>query len=381
MNDIPTSVNDSSPALEVQALLDAAVDGILVIDHLGRILTFNRAAEWMFGYSAHDVVGRGVALLMSDEEQHTPGHDMALYVATHTPQILRRREIEGRRKDGTRFPASITLSEIPGSHPPCWLGFIRDDAERHESEAEAHRLQERLMHVSRFATVGEMASGIAHELNQPLAAIATYAHACDRLLGAPDADIDEVRAALKQIAEQAVRAGDIIRKLRGLARNERPQRLPSDVNSVIDELNDLINSDAGAHGVTYRHELQPNLPQVVLDSSQIQQVVMNLVHNALDSLALAQVEARELVITTRLTPGGDVEIAVCDNGVGVHDSIKDRLFTPFCSTKPTGTGLGLPMSRTLVRAHEGALEYQPNEPRGACFNVRLPAMQEMATSE
>jgi nitrogen-specific signal transduction histidine kinase len=153
------------------------------------------------------------------------------------------------------------------------------------------------------------------------------------------------------------------------------------VNSVIDELNDLINSDARTHGVIYRHELQPNLPQVVLDSSQIQQVVMNLVHNALDSLALAQVEARELVITTRLTPGGDVEIAVCDNGVGVHDSIKDRLFTPFCSTKPTGTGLGLPMSRTLVRAHEGTLEYQPNEPRGACFNVRLPVIQEMATSE
>ena len=354
----PKAVID--PALELQALLDAAVDGIVVIDHLGRIVTFNEAAERIFGYRARDILGSNVSLLMT----------------TRTPWIVGPGgEVVARRKDGTTFHAFLAVGAIPGSNPPRLVGFIRDNTAQHESDAEAHRLQERLMHVSRFATVGEMASGIAHELNQPLAAITTYAHACDRLLGASHPDIEEVRGALKQIAEQAVRAGDIIRRLRGLAKSERPHRVPSDVNAVVGELSDLIDSDAKAHGVTYRRDLQPNLPQVVLDSSQIQQVVMNLVHNALDSLALAQVDARELVIGTHRTPGGDVEISVCDNGVGIHESIKDRMFNPFCSTKPTGTGLGLPISRTIVGAHEGVLEYLPNEPRGACFNVRLPAMR------
>jgi two-component system sensor kinase FixL len=228
------------------------------------------------------------------------------------------------------------------------------------------------MHVSRLATVGEMASGIAHELNQPLAAIATYAHACDRLLGLPDPEIEEIQTALKQIAEQAVRAGDIIRKLRNLARTEESVRAPSDINSVISELTDLIRSDAKAHGVQYRQELAPDLPTINIDRPQIQQVVLNLVRNALEALALGQLDARELLLRTRTTLGGDVEISVCDNGPGVDSELQHRIFDPFCSTKPTGTGLGLPISRTIVHTHDGALEYQPNQPRGACFVVKLP---------
>jgi two-component system sensor kinase FixL len=229
------------------------------------------------------------------------------------------------------------------------------------------------MQVSRLATVGEMASGIAHELNQPLAAIATYAHACDRLLCLPDPEIEEIQTALKQIAEQAVRAGDIIRKLRNLARMEESVRAPSDINSVISELTDLIRSDAKAHGVEYRQELAADLPTINLDRSQIQQVVLNLVRNALEALALAQVDARELLLRTCASPEGDVEISLCDNGPGVDSALKHRIFDPFCSTKPTGTGLGLPISRTIVHAHRGTLEHQPNLPAGACFVVKLPS--------
>jgi two-component system sensor kinase FixL len=375
MKTFPPALTATDPALELRALLDAAVDGIMVIDHLGRILTFNRAAERLFGHEAHDVVGRTVGVLISDKDRHFHGRHMAQYLMNCMPRIIGRgREVEARRKDGTVFPAFLAVGMISDSNPERFVCFVRDNTAQHESEAEAHRLQERLMHVSRLATVGEMASGIAHELNQPLAAIATYAHACDRLLGGANPDIEEVQSALKQIAEQAVRAGDIIRKLRGLAKSERPTRVPSDVNEVIGELNELIESDARAHGVDYRLDLQPDLPQVVLDSSQIQQVVMNLVHNALDSLALAQVEAGVLVIRTRRTGAGDVEISVSDNGGGVHESIVNRMFDPFCSTKPTGTGLGLAISRTIVTAHEGILEYSPNEPRGACFKVQLPGM-------
>jgi two-component system sensor kinase FixL len=351
-------------SLELQALLDAAVDGIVIVDHLGMIQTFNRAAVRIFGYAAHEVIGSNIGVLMTDVE------------ATCVPHISgTSREVNARRKDGTIFPALLSVGEIPEPDAPGFVGFIHDNTVQHKSDADAHRLQERLMHVSRLATVGEMASGIAHELNQPLAAIATYAHACDRLLSVPGPDLQEVRGALQEIAEQAVRAGEIIRKLQRLAKGEPGTHVPADVNDVINELTDLIAADARSHGVDYRRDLQMNLPQVALNRSQIQQVVMNLVHNALDSLALAQIDTRELVVRTRSTVSGDVEISVCDTGGGVAAAIVNRMFDPFSSTKPTGTGLGLPISRTIVRDHDGVLIYAPNEPRGACFTVKLPAMQ------
>jgi two-component system sensor kinase FixL len=369
-------VTPTKSSFELQALLDAAVDGIVVIDHRGTIQSFNRAAERLFGYGSQEVMGRNVSVLMTDENRDTHDGFLARYVQSRIPSIIGKgREVNAKRKDGTVFPALLAVGVVPESEPPRFVGFIHDNSAQRQSETEAHRLQERLMHVSRLATVGEMASGIAHELNQPLAAIATFAHACDRLLGMSDPDVEEVRTALRQIADQAVRAGDIIRRLRSLAKTEQMARTPADVNTVVEELTELIRADAKAHGVDYHHHLAPDLPEVVLDRSQIQQVVMNLVHNALEALALGQLDAREVIVTTSATPEGDVEIAVCDNGVGIHPSVKTRMFDPFCSTKPTGTGLGLPISRTIVRAHGGTLEYEPNLPTGACFKVRLPSKQ------
>jgi two-component system sensor kinase FixL len=365
---------ESKSSQELQALLDAAVDGIVVIDHSGSIQSFNRAAQDLFGYLSEEIVGRNVRVLMTSEDSAAHDAHLARYVETRNPHVIGKgREVDARRKDGTVFPARLSVGEVPGTNPPRFVGFIHDITAQRRVDAEAHRLQDRLMHVSRLATVGEMASGIAHELNQPLAAIATYAHACDRLLGVPDPEIDEVRAALQQIADQAVRAGDIIRKLRSLARTDDGQRLPTDVNTVIEELTDLIQSDAKAHGVQYKRELAANLPMVVLDRSQIQQVVLNLVRNALEALALGQLGAAQIVITTRCNANDEVEISVRDSGPGVDGALVHRIFDPFCSTKPTGTGLGLPISRTIMRAHGGALEYQPNIPAGACFIVKLPS--------
>ncbi len=367
---------DTKPFSEFQALLDAAVDGIVVFDHLGSIQSFNRAAERLFGYRADEVIGRNICILMSDEDRDAHDQHLERYIATRDPQVIgQSRVVNAKRKEGGVFPAMLTVGVVHSAEPPRFVGFIRDNTTQRQSELDSHRLQERLMHVSRLATVGEMASGIAHELNQPLAAIATFAHACDRLLGVPDPDIDEVRTALRQIADQAVRAGDIIRRLRALARIEEMARIPADVNTVIEELTELIQVDAKGHGADYRRSLAPNLPEVALDRSQIQQVVMNLVHNALEALALGQLDGREVIISTHATPTGDVEICVRDNGVGVNPSIANRIFDPFCSTKPTGTGLGLPISRTIVRAHGGTLDYEPNHPTGACFKVTLPAMR------
>lgn len=235
----------------------------------------------------------------------------------------------------------------------------------------ALRLQDRLTRVSRLAILGEMAAGVAHELNQPLAAIANYAQACDRLLAAPGTDVNEVREALRQITGQAVRAGEIIRRLRSLA---RPQDSPEalDVNTLLRELRDLIECDARAHEVALRWDLAAQLPAVRADRAQIQQVVLNLVRNAVEAIEQAGAQTRCLTVRTRHPPG-EVEIEVADSGPGVHPDVRASLFHPFCTTKAAGTGLGLAISASIARAHRGTLAYHPNDPQGACFVLRLPA--------
>ncbi len=237
---------------------------------------------------------------------------------------------------------------------------------------ERHRLQDRLMNVSRMAAIGEMAAGIAHELNQPLAAVANYAQACERLLGQPEPDLAEIRDALREITSQAVRAGDIIHRLRSLARVPEARREVTDVGVLLGELAELIEADARQHQTRCRVELAGGLPRVEVDRAQIQQVVLSLVRNALEALTESPLDSRELMILSALNPAGNIEILVCDSGPGVSPRIAERLFDPFCTSKAAGTGLGLASSRTIARTHGGALDYRPNRPAGACFVLTLP---------
>ena len=358
---------------EFQALLDAAVDGVILIDHLGSVQAFNRAAERLFGYPAQEVLGANVGMLMAEPDRSEHDRYLARFRETRVPHIIGTgREVEARRKDGSIFPVFLSVGAVEGADPPRFVGFVQDISSRRRAEQETHRLQERLTHVSRLATVGEMSAGIAHELNQPLTAVANYAQACDRLLGLPDPDIEEIRGALKQITAQAVRAGDIIRRLRALARNDAMKPEPTDVNLLIGELTELVQLDAKTHNVHYKLELADGLPLAEVDRAQVQQVILNLVRNALEALGESSTAPRQVILSTRLLPEGDVGITVCDNGPGVPQAIAPRLFDPFCTSKPNGTGLGLAISRTIAKAHQGSLDYRPNVPSGACFTMRLP---------
>jgi len=358
---------------EFQAIMDAAVDGVVLVDHRGQIQAFNRAAERLFGYSAREVLGGNVSMLMPEPDCSAHDGYIARFVATRVPHIIGRgREVEARRKDGSLFPVFLSVGAVEGSEPPRFIGFVQDISFRRRAEEDTHRLQERLTHVSRLATVGEMSAGIAHELNQPLTAVANYAQACDRLLGLPDPDIEEIREALKQITSQAVRAGDIIRRLRALARNDVTKREPTDINLLVSELSELIQLDAKTHDVHYKPDLAARLPQVEVDRAQVQQVILNLVRNAIEALGETTRTPRQVTLRTQELADGTVEIAVCDNGPGVSVTIAERLFDPFCTTKAHGTGLGLAISRTIIKSHQGSLDYRPNTPSGACFTVRLP---------
>jgi two-component system, LuxR family, sensor kinase FixL len=252
-----------------------------------------------------------------------------------------------------------------------------DITEQKRAEMEAHRAKERLNSVSRLATMGEMAAGISHELNQPLAAIANYAQACVRLLRMPAADLIEIGGALEQISGQALRAGEIIRRIRSLVRNEDVRREPQDVNGLIREVNGLLATDARVHDGRLELDLMDPLPEVTVDKVQIQQVLMNLVHNAFEAQGMdksgdhlnAEAQVR---ITTRLTESGDVEVSVTDHGPGLAGDLEQKIFEPFFTTKATGTGLGLAISRSIIKAHASRLGYRANQPRGACFFFVLP---------
>jgi C4-dicarboxylate-specific signal transduction histidine kinase len=223
--------------------------------------------------------------------------------------------------------------------------------------------------------MGEMAAGIAHELNQPLTAIASYAQACDWLLARGSTDTAEIRDALQQITAQGLRAGEIIRRLRNLVRTPDTLRVETDVNELIEELKGLALTDARAHNVRLTLELAPALAAVVANRVEIQQVVLNLVRNAIEALEGVPPERRDIVLRTAPGPDSNVELAVIDSGPGVDAAIVDRLFSPFVTTKPAGAGLGLAISRSIVEAHKGTLRYRPAGASGACFVLRLPHAQ------
>ena len=361
---------------ELQALLDAAVDAVILIDHRGRITAFNRSAERLFGYSSQELLGRNVSILMP--APHRSEHDGYLerYASTGVAHIIGvGREVEGLRQDGTRFPAFLSVGRVAGSDPPRFVGFVRDVTTERQALATIH-LQERLMHVSRMATMGEMAAGIAHELNQPLSAIATYAHACERFLESADPDLTETRSSLHEIGEEALRAGDIIRHLRQLVGGQASEHMVTDLNELIEDISVLAQADARVHTTQLELDLAEGLPRVNADRVQLQQVLLNLVRNALEALQELPAAARKVTICTTRAADDLVEMSVSDNGPGLSPAIADRLFTPFVTTKAAGTGLGLAISRTIVQAHDGKIAHRVRNPSGACFFVRIPAVKD-----
>lgn len=388
--DLPTlrterapTVTEHPPAAELQALLDAAVDGIVIIDHRGLIQTFNRAAERLFGYEERELVGRNVSVLMTDDDREAHDGYLSRYRRTGVPHIIGLgREVMARRRDGTTFPASLSVGRIGDSDPPRFVGFLHDITVRQQALIAAERerdrareAQERLTHVARLATLGEMMAGIAHELNQPLAAITTYAQGCQRLLDVEPPDINEVQDALGEIASQALRAAAAIRRLRRLARGREPHRESCELNELIHEIDTLIETDARQHDIRLTFDLTPEPLRMRADRVQMQQVVLNLLRNAIEALSGQPSGRGAIIIRTRLLADGRIEAMVCDNGPGVDPAIADRIFDPFCTTKASGTGLGLAVSRTIIEAHGGKLEYVPDVPRGASFRIRVPAAE------
>lgn len=240
------------------------------------------------------------------------------------------------------------------------------------TQEEARETRERLAHVARLSTLGEMATGIAHEINQPLAAVATYAQACGRMIRSRTADEVELLETLDRISHEALRAGAIINKLKDLVRRRESRQVPCDLNTLVRDVADLAAVDANRNGLDLRLALFDELPAVVADPVQIQQVILNLMRNGIESMEGCTCEC-VLLVRTHESDDGDVVCSVVDCGIGIDEDEEAGLFTPFYTTKESGMGMGLSISRTIVRAHGGKVWFTRNPERGLTFHFSLPA--------
>lgn len=486
-----------------KALLNAAVDGIIVIDADGTVLQLNHAAWDMFGYQEHEVVGNNVSMLMPTEHSHKHDGYLAHYHRTNEARIIGiGREVEGLRKDGAVFPLDLSVGEVEqvDSDGPRFVGILRDITarkeleemlahERHMAESyldsmqvlilvldrdhcvsvsnrraskqlglvlkegvsfltdlvvpgEAHdltdlldevyagtrgevatnlwcfdstggrrliswrftvldtepasmlcsglditdqhrdqeareALESSIAHMDRLAMLGEMAAGIAHEINQPLAAISNFADAAGRFLGGPQVNLDSARLAATRISEQARRAADVVTKVRGLARADTVQGTKQNVNDLLTDLAALAELDARKSKVPIKLNLQENLPLCELDPVQIQQVVLNLTRNAIEALTSHRQALAGVEISSRYSADENcIWVSVRDHGPGVDASIADELFEPFQTTKASGLGLGLSICASIVRKHGGTLSYEEAPGGGALFQFSLPCADE-----
>jgi len=282
-------------------------------------------------------------------------------------------EIEELRDTVDRLRARIAEIE---AHGPS--GAEAEERLR-RSEEEARATRERLAHVTRISTLGEMATGIAHEINQPLAAVATYAQACGRMIRSCMSNDVELLETLDRISHEALRAGAIINRLKDLVRRRESRQVPCDLNTLINDVAGLAGVDAQHKGVDLRLSLAEGLPLVVVDPVQIQQVVLNLGRNGMDAMDGCSGDG-VLLLRTRAAGEGGVICSVVDQGVGLDAEQEAELFTPFYTTKESGMGMGLSISRTIVRAHGGKVWFTRNPDCGTTFHFSLPVEEERAAA-
>jgi two-component system sensor kinase FixL len=360
-----------------QAILDTAVDGIITINTRGQIETFNRAAERIFGYRASEVIGHNVSMLMPVPYREEHDRYLDNYLTTRRKKIIGiGREVKGMRKDGTVFPLDLAVGEVMLPNGRLFTGIIRDISDRKEAEQEARRRMNEFAHVMRLRSMGELASGLAHEVNQPLTAIISHAQACLRMMSDNRADTDLLRESLQQIAKQGQRAGEVIRRLRKYVEKGELEKSPSDLNTSIVEVLELLSHELQVHGIRVYLDAAQNLPVIPADRVQIEQVIVNLVRNAVEAMEATPEERRELHVAT--CPANHegvhgVQIDVRDAGPGLEGDAPEKLFESFYTTKPQGLGQGLTICRRIVEAHGGQIWAEPADTGGAAFHVWLPA--------
>jgi two-component system sensor kinase FixL len=357
--------------LHLRSILASVPDGMIVIDENGKILAFSAAAEKLFGYNAKDVIGQDVSQLMGGHDETNHQNYIGAYLKTGKRHIIGvGRVVSARRSDGTMFPVDLKIGEARVGDHFLFTAFVRDLSEQRRNELRMQEMQAELVHFSRMSAVGTMASALAHELNQPLTAVANYLEAGRDLLESDSEDAREIlHEALDEASRQAVRAGEIVRKLRGYV-----SRGEIDARSVL--LTPLINDSIALARISgdmadipIEKQIASDIGSVLADPIQVQQVFINLLRNAAE--ALHGVAAPRIFLSATRGPDNFISVEVCDNGPGMSEEVRKTLFKPFMTSKSQGMGLGLSICQTIIEAHGGKIEAVPSADGGTCFRFTL----------
>ncbi len=354
----------------LRSILDSVPLAMIVTDETGSIQSFSKAAEVQFGWEAVEAIGRNVRILMPRPDRESHDGYLANYLATGDRKIIGLgRIVVGQRRDGSTFPMDLSVGEMQSGDRRFFTGFVRDLSERKTAERRLQAAQSELAHVSRLNAMGEVASTLAHELNQPLSATASYLDGALRQLKFEPIDKDLIAAALTSANEQTQRSGEIIRRLRDFVAKDNSRRQLEDLPQLLKDAAALAMVGVRSEGMMLTFEFDPTIRSVVVDGVQIQQVVLNLMRNAID--AMVESARRELVIATRPAFGDRVEVSISDTGAGLSDAVAATLFQPFHTTKAGGLGVGLSISRNIIEAHGGRIWATPNQGEGATFRFTL----------
>lgn len=386
INDLKVSLNKATNELnytrhqllereaKLNSILNASIEGIIVIDTAGSIVSVNAAVENIFGYNAEDLIGHSVKKLMPIAMRKKQEYYLEKYLRIFIPKAIGQiREVEGLRKDGSLVPLDMTIAEFPLDGMQYYSGIVRDVTARKQQELQEKEHLEKLAHVTRLGLMGEMASGIAHEVNQPLSAVVNYTQVCLNYLKNDKTDLEKVNEILKKANQQALKAGQIIHSMREFVKPRKIHRSTADVNELIYDAISIFDAEFKQHLIAMRFELTKNLPNVFIDKVQIEQVILNLIRNSIDALKdLPQFTQRQLSIETSLNDLDFIVVRVKDNGSGLTPEQKEKILTPFFTTKSSGMGMGLSISRSLVEAHHGTLHFNSKEDKGTTFYFTLP---------
>jgi len=360
----------------LRSILATVPDAMVVIDDQGTILSFSAAAEKMFGYAESEVVGENVSMLMPSPDRERHDGYLEHYRKTGQRKIIGiGRVTTARHRDGYTFPIELSIGEAWLAERRIFTGFIHDITQRQKDQLRLQGLQSDLAHVGRVSEMGTLASSLAHELNQPLTAIANYCETLrDLLASTPNEEtLAAVREALDDAAGQAIRAGQIVRRLRDFVSHGEIERRTESLPRLVTEANALALVGSREHGIEVHVELDPQADQVFVDRIQVQQVLVNLIRNAIDAMADSSV--RGLTIRTDSNDPGFMRVSVEDSGAGISEQVATQLFQPFVTSKKSGMGIGLSICRTIVEAHGGRIWFEPAATGGTVFHFTLPTAE------
>lgn len=359
---------------QLQAVLDSSPTALLVVDEQGRIVYANAQACQIFGYARGDLPGISVDALLSPLSQWN--QVKAGEKGAHVPSqrlIAGERDVVARRRCGSEFPVEVALSPLPLQKPGYLVAAISDLSERRSLEQELAIERESMAHMSRVAMIGEISGSLAHELNQPLAAILSNAQAAQRILRRDPTELADIREILDDIVDNDRRAGEVISRLRGLLKKEHRDFAPLSVNEMVEDSLRVIRHDLISRGVEYRMDLPANIPPIKGDHVQLQQVLLNLIINACD--AMSATSPRVLTVRSSLAHNRHVQVEVRDTGPGIAEGMLEQVFAPFQSSKPNGMGMGLAICRTIIRAHGGRIWATNTASGGASVCFELPQVE------